>query len=158
MGVQNAILTGSMGRNGEEEGCSSSWSGHYTLSANQPAFYNQYYGSGYMQPFCPSAASFQPIAHPSFRPYPLRVNSVNSVNDQAFHIRVPPRIPLGERSKISHAAASDEVEVKIQRRMAVLTEDRFIEEEVQRRLAKKMNQSSRDMHPMQTNLPMPNLR
>jgi len=34
---------------------------------------------------------------------------------------------------ISHAAASDEVEVKIQRKMAVLMEDRFIEEEVQRR-------------------------
>jgi len=114
----------------------SSWPGHYTPPANQPAFYNQYHVSGYMQPFRPSAASFQPIVHPSFRSFPSQVNSVNSVNEQAFRVRAPPRIPLGERSNISHVAASDEVEVKIQRKMAVLMEDRFIEEEVQRRLAK----------------------
>ena len=56
----------------------------YTPPANQPAFYNQYHVSGYMQPFRPSAASFQPIVHPSFRPIPSQVNSVNSVDEQRF--------------------------------------------------------------------------
>ena len=43
---------------------------------------------------------------------------------------------MGDRSNTSYAAALDEVEVKIQRWMAALTEDIFVEEEVQRRLAK----------------------
>jgi len=109
-----------------------------------------------MQPFRPSAASFQRIVHPSFSIFPSRVNTID---DQAFCIHVSPNIPLGERSNISHAAASYEVAVKIQRQMAALTEDSFIEEVIQHELAKDNEPAiKRCMYLMQTNLPMPDLR